>query len=314
MNEGERGAARPWALKGKGGALGGEFRWRATEKEKGVKLGEALAGYLGILQQEAADLIDFGAVHVRGRLERDPCAALSGGEEIFVVFPSYGTSRFYEIDPSRVIFRDRYLLAYDKEAGVPSQQLPYDAYNNVFAALVRHLSGQKTGGRHAALHHRLDMETSGVLLFSLDKKANEPIARAFREGKVKKEYLARVEGGCEVDSWTCEEDIGKVGGKYKAVGRGQGKGARTFFRVLGRQEEGGSLVLAVPTTGRTHQIRIHLALAGRPVMGDRAYGAKSCDRLHLHAWRLTLEHPVSGKVVSFEAPVPGGWPEVPGLI
>ncbi len=314
MNDEDRGPVFPRRLKRSAGSGVGpsEFRWRAGGKEKGLELAEAVSGYLAISKEKAVDLIDFGSVYVRGRMERDPSMRLSGGEEIFAAFPSYGTRRFYEIDPSRVIFRDRFLLAYDKEAGIPSQQVPFDAYNNVFAALLRFLAAEKTGGRYAALHHRLDMETSGILLFALDRKVNEPLGRAFRERKVKKEYLAWVEGFPENESWTDDSDIGKAGGKYKAVGKGEGKPARTFFTVLARQE-GRSLVSAVPVTGRTHQIRIHLARAGHPVAGDRAYGAKPDNRLYLHAWRLALKHPISGKVLNLEAPVPAGWPAVPEI-
>lgn len=217
MNEGDRGGGTP-----------AEFRWCAGGKENGLELAEVVSGFLKISREKAADLIDFGSVHVRGRTERDPLVKLRGGEEIFVVFPLCGTRRFYEIDPSRVIFRDRFILAYDKEAGIPSQQVPFDAYNNVFAALVRRLLAEKSGGRYVALHHRLDMETSGLLLLALDRKANEPLGRAFRESEVKKEYLAWVEGYPEKDTWTGEADIGKVRGKYKAVGKGLGKQARTF--------------------------------------------------------------------------------------
>ena len=97
--------------------------------------------------------------------------------------------------------------------------------------------------------------------------------------------------------------LGKSGGKYTAVKKGEGKKAETLFRVL-RREEDRTLVLASPLTGRTHQIRIHLAEAGHPVVGYRAYGAKPDRRLYLHAWRLTLKHPVPGEPISFEAPVP----------
>jgi 23S rRNA pseudouridine1911/1915/1917 synthase len=242
-------------------------------------------------------------------MARDPALRLCGGEEIRAVFPSLGIRRFYEIAPSRVIFRDRFLLAYDKEAKIASQQVPFDAYNNVFEALIRYLSPQKGAVPYVGLHHRLDMETSGLLLFSLDRKANEPLARAFRERTVKKQYLAWVEGFPQKDCWTCEAEIAKVGGKYKTVGKGAGKQARTLFNVLGRKD-GRSLVLAVPLTGRTHQIRIHLALAGHPVAGDRAYGAKPDQRLFLHAWRLTLKHPDSGFALDLQAPVPAGWPDV----
>ena len=309
MTEEDREPVSPWRRKKSGGFGGGpsEFRWRAGGKDTGVMLREAVSGYLRISGEEAADLVDFGSVQVRGRMERDPSILLSGGEEIFVSYPAYGTERFFEIDPSRLIFRDRYLLAYDKEAGIPSQQVPFDAYNNVFAALPRYLSAEKSGGRYCALHHRLDMETSGLLLFALDRKANEPLGKAFSERGVKKEYLAWVEGYPEDDSWTDDSNIGKTGGKYRALS--SGKEARTFFSVLGRRE-GRSLVLAVPFTGRTHQIRIHLARAGHPVAGDRAHGAKPDRRLYLHAWRLTLVHPISGKVLNLEAPIPVGWPDV----
>jgi len=279
------------------------FKWRTRAQDKGLRLGEAVSSYLRIPKGEAADLIDFGSVYVRGRIERNPSIILSGEEEISATFPPYGIRRFYEIDPARVIFRDRFLFIYDKEAGIPSQQTPYDAYNNVFAALFRHLAREQATGCYAALHNRLDRETSGVLLFALEKGVNESLGRVFQERRVKKEYLAWVEGAPKDDSWTSDSDIGKVGGKYTAVRKGEGKKAQTLFRVL-RRGEGRTLVLASPLTGRTHQIRIHLAEAGHPAAGDRAYGAKPDKRLYLHAWRLTLKHPVSGKLLSFEAPVP----------
>ena len=288
------------------------FRWRSGAQDKDLSLEEAVSDYLRIPKGKAADLIDFGSVYVRGSIERNPSMQLSGGEAICVTFPPYGIRRVYEIDPLRVIFRDRFLFAYDKEAGIPSQQTPYDAYNNVFAALLRHLAGEETSGRYAAPHNRLDRETSGVLLFSLEKRINGSLGRAFQERRIKKEYLAWVEGVPKNDSWTSDSEIGKVGGKYSAVRKGEGRKAETLFRVL-RREEGRTLVLASPLTGRTHQIRIHLAEAGHPAAGDRAYGAKPDRRLYLHAWRLRLEHPVSGKHISFEAPVPADWPVIERL-
>ena len=119
------------------------FRWRTRAEDKGLSPSEAVSDYLKIPKDEAAGLIDFGSVYVRGRIERNPSTILSGDEEISVTFPAYGIRRFYEIDPARIIFRDRFILAYDKEAGIPSQQVPDDAYNNVFAALLRHLAGSK---------------------------------------------------------------------------------------------------------------------------------------------------------------------------
>jgi len=285
------------------------FRWRTRAQHKGLSLGEAVSDYLRVPKGEAAGLIDFGSVYVRGRIERNPSMILSGGEEISAAIPAYGIRRFYEIDPARVILRDRFIVVYDKEAGIPSQQTPYDAYNNVFAALLRHLAGEQTTDSYAAIHNRLDRETSGVLLFALEKRVNEPLGRAFQQRRVKKEYLAWVEGAPKNDSWTSDSEIGKIGGKYTAVSKGEGRKAETLFRVL-RREAGRALVMASPLTGRTHQIRIHLAEAGHPAAGDRAYGAKPDKRLYLHAWRLMLKHPVSGEHLCLEAPVPADWPAV----
>jgi 23S rRNA pseudouridine1911/1915/1917 synthase len=279
------------------------FKWRIGEEQKGLGLSRALSLFLKIPADEACDLIDFGAVFVKGRVERNPSMILAGREEISVTFPPRGTRRFYEIEPGRIIFRDRFLLAYDKEAGIPSQQVPYDAYNNVFAALLRYLAKERNPAPYAAMHHRLDKETSGVLLFALEKRANKSLSLSFRERRVKKEYLAWVEGSPREDSWMSDMDIGKVGGEYKAVRQGEGKEARTVFRVL-RREESRTLVLAEPLTGRTHQIRIHLAESGHPIQGDRSYGAKPDRRLYLHARRLTLKHPVYRTPVILESPAP----------
>jgi 23S rRNA pseudouridine1911/1915/1917 synthase len=270
-------------------------------------LSEVVSEHLKVTEGEAAALIEFGSVCVEGRKEHNPSTTLRGGEEVCVVFPPYGVQRFYEIDPGRVVFRDRFVLIYDKEAGIPSQQTPCDGYNNVFAALLRYLAQEKTSGNYAAIHNRLDKETSGLLVFSLDKKANEPLGRAFRQRRVKKEYLAWVEGVPEKDSWTHISEIGKTRGKYTSVSKGEGRRAETFFRVI-RREKHRALLLANPLTGRTHQIRIHLAEAGHPALGDRAYGAKPDRRLYLHAWRLTLKHPISGRPLTLEAPEPADWP------
>lgn len=285
---------------------GSSFKWLACPEERDLRLSRAVSDFLRIPEEKAADLIDFGSVYVQGRLERETSRRLAGGEEISVTFPPYGVRRTYEINPGRVIHRDRTLLAYDKEAGIPSQQTPYDAYNNIFAALLRFLSAGGSRRPYAALHHRLDRETSGLMLFALDPRANTALGKAFQQKQVKKDYLAWVERTTESDSWRCDAEIGKTGRGYRAMPKGKGKKATTLFRVLYR-EQNRSLVLASPLTGRTHQIRIHLAESGHPVAGDRAYGASPAARLFLHAWRIAVKHPASGEELCLAAPIPSGW-------
>ncbi|MCE5335933.1 MAG: hypothetical protein LLG06_15235 [Desulfobacteraceae bacterium] len=288
------------------------FTWRVDGGKTGLILREEVSRFLKLSLEESEALIDFGSVYVRGRMERNPGRILEEAETVSVTFPPYGVKRFYELNPVRILFRDRHLLAYDKEPGTPSQQTPYDAYNNIFAALLRFLRREGSRKTYAALHHRLDLETSGLMLFALEAGVNARLGRIFERKNCRKEYLAWIEGCPDLRSWTCDAEIGKIGGKYRAVGKGKGKSAETVFRLLHRDGDR-SLVWACPLTGRTHQIRIHLAETGHPVSGDRMYGAKRAERLYLHAWRLSLDHPVTGKPLRLEAAVPPEWnvpPEV----
>lgn len=325
------------------------FKWSAREEEGGSRLDQIVSTQLGLPLAEVADLIDFGSVYVQGRIERNPSRKINGGDTISVTFPSRGPNRFFEIDPKRIVYRDSFLLAYDKEAGIPSQQVPSDAYNNVYSALLRFLENEGGPDRYAALHHRLDRETSGLMLFALKQKVNKALGSAFQEKLVRKEYLAWIEGHPGSDQWTTEMDITKIGGRYCAAPNGKGKTAATEFRVLfrgnGEQNEifgptedhalpdgvnaltraadeksnrehlrgKCALVLATPLTGRTHQIRIHLAAAGHPILGDQLHGGRPGRRLMLHAFRLVLRHPALKSPLILEAPVPEDFPVPPGL-
>ena len=279
------------------------LQWNVDAPSEGSTLSSYLAEHLLLDDGDALDLIDFGSVRIEGRLERDPSRRLLSGEEIRVYQPWGGTRRSYELDPGRILFRDAVLLAYDKEAGIPSQQTPSDAYNNLYAAVLRSLRRESGKDSYAALHHRLDRDTSGVMLFVLDRSANKRVGDAFQNREVKKEYLAWVRGAPAAEEWESSEDIGRRDGRYIACKKEQGKPALTKFRVLHR-ETGRSLVLAMPQTGRTHQIRLHLAAAGHPVLGDRLYGGDPASRLHLHAFRLKLLHPVSRSELVLTAPFP----------
>lgn len=294
--------------KGKGAPAGpSHLQWSVEEEAEGACLADYLARQLLLNEEDARDLIDFGSVQIGGRQERDPGRRLSSGQEVRVYRPWGGTRRFYEIDPARILFRDRTLFAYDKEPGIPSQQTPSDAYNNLFAAVIRRISKEGAKAPYVALHHRLDRETSGVMVFALDRSANRKLGDAFQRHEVKKEYLAWVQGRPAPDEWVGSEDIGRKDGRYCTCPQGRGKSAETLFRVIHRDEDR-SLVSAMPLTGRTHQIRLHLAAAGFPVLGDRLYGGRPSGRLYLHAHRLRLAHPADGSELTLTAPVPADWP------
>lgn len=281
--------------------------WQVDAGHKGLSLGESVAAQLYISVDVSRDLIDFGSVQIDGRAERDPGRKLNGGEQVKVFWPKDGIHRWYEVDGRRILYHDRHLLAYDKESGIPSQQTPSDAYNNLFAALYRFVA-EKSVRPYLAPHHRLDGDTSGVMLFAVDQSVNRKLGNAFKHHNIAKDYLAWVEGYPKRDEWIAREDIGRKAGSYRTFPQGQGKSAETWFKVLLRREDR-SFIWARPRTGRTHQIRLHLASSGHPVIGDRLYGTASTQRLLLHAYRLSLLHPATDQPLVLTAPVPADWPE-----
>lgn len=261
----------------------------------------------------AAELTAFGALWLDDRPCLDPDHRLAGHQSFRLNSPAYGPVRFYEADPDRVVFEDRDLLIYNKESGRPSQAVPHDAHNNVLAALGRLLERRGERAARLWLLHRLDADTSGLLMLAKNKEAAGRMGRAFQEGRVAKEYLCLGLGAePERDSFSVEAPIAKEGRRYLVRPQGPGLAARTDFRVLGRADQAPEahgwssfLFLAAPLTGRTHQIRLHLAWAGWPLVGDRFYGRRSAPpapRLMLASASLTFGHPGTGRETRVELP------------
>ncbi len=155
-----------------------------------------------------------------------------------------------------------------------------------------------------AIHNRLDLEVSGILLFSIDRSVNRKISEMFASRSVKKYYLLLAEGNPPADEWICDKSIAKIDGKYTCVDEpSKGKAAKTHFKLLSRKDSH-LLILAEPVTGRTHQIRLHLLASGLRLYGDRLYGGPPAGRIMLHGWRMELKHPKTGNRVLLEAPIP----------
>lgn len=256
---------------------------------------------VGLSRGMTRALIDFGAVWVNGKVCRRQSQVLQKQDKVTIQAPAYGPVRFYEADQNRIIYEDEYILAYDKEAGIPCQQTPYDGYNHLFGAL-----GRLRKDKYLALHHRLDGPTSGVMVFSINKKANRGLSHAFKKGPMEKNYLAVLKGTPPDDEWSMNNPIAKRKGGYFCPSDGRGKHAETIFKVLFRGKEQ-TLVQARPMTGRTHQIRLHAAACGRPVIGDREYGDGRGARLMLHASSLALDHPCTGEPLIIETKIPQGF-------
>lgn len=151
--------------------------------------------------------------------------------------------------------------------------------------------------------HRLDRETSGCLVMARTPEGQRQVSRAFAEGRIQKEYLAVVVGTLP-DAGEIDIPIGEW--KRGRVQIGRGRPAQTRFEVRWRAN-GRIGVLVRPLTGRTHQIRAHLASLGAPLLGDPTYGGPDADRLYLHAWRVHLPAWAGGEELRIEAPIPPGF-------
>lgn len=188
----------------------------------------------------------------------------------------------------RAVFRDRWLLVVDKPSGMASQPDEDGSGRDMFTLMSRR-------ERYVGLHHRLDQPASGLIVVALDPTVNASLAGLFFNHQVERTYLAILAGDALV-----------AGQKLVWDKPLEGVPAVTDVEVLGT---GGGMIAARFTlqTGRNHQIRQHAAMAGVPIVGDRRYGGDAgtwLERLALHAARLRLTHPVTGKVMTWTAPLP----------
>jgi 23S rRNA pseudouridine1911/1915/1917 synthase len=275
----------------------------------GSALEPFLAKALGVKAEEARRLVERGAVYLQGKRCKAPGTKLSAGQSLMVVLEEAGRSALEAPAPPPpmppVLLEDGHLIAVDKPAGINAQPSPGSEGDSLLDVVSRKL------GRTAGLVHRLDRETSGVTVFGKTAQATSALAAQFREGTAKKRYLA-VAGPKLPPSGVIDLPLSKDPsrpGKFRALKGAQGVPAVTEFITLHRGADF-SLVALFPQTGRTHQLRVHLAALEAPIAGDSRYGGPkeagggSVARCLLHAQGLRLAHPHSGAPLLLEAPVP----------
>jgi len=223
-----------------------------------------------------------------------------------------------------ILYRDPDIIVVNKPVGVPTHAPdPRDPYPGDALRIVQ----AQTGLPYLGMHQRLDAETSGVLLFAARKAANKALAAAFEGRQIRKVYLALVHGVPRESAGLIDAPIARDrDGRYRVTSRSdrRGKPARTRYRVIGKGKAFApanltgrnaspdttfpnyTLLEVIPETGRSHQIRVHLAHIGLPVVGDPLYGPddRPVPRLCLHAHQLTLPHPATGERITFTAPPP----------
>lgn len=265
---------------------------------------------LSLSRNRLKALFEAEAVRVDGRKVKKG-ASLAVGQTVLVELQDAPSGAVADAGVSLVIlFEDEALLAIDKPAGVPTQPIEPGETGTIANALVAKQPDLAQVGddpREAGLCHRLDVETSGVLLAAKTKAAWKAMRAAFSEpGGVDKRYLALVRGPL-ADEGEIELPLVHAGDHVRPALEGEeARPARSSFRVLARKGVV-SLVEVRLFTGVLHQVRAHLAAVGAPIVGDTRYGGRTVEglsRFFLHAASLEFEHPVSRRVVRVESPLP----------
>ncbi len=291
--------------------------------EAGARLDQFLARRLGWSRARLQKLLKAGRVTVRGQA-RPASYRVRAGDAVQVSVPPPAPSNLAaEPLPLDLIYEDRDLLVVNKPPGLVVHPAPGHRGGTLMNALLYHCPELTEIGEvsRPGLVHRLDKDTSGLLVVAKTALAHESLVRQFQAREVGKLYVALVWGRLPEPAGRIEKEVGRhptQRQKMSAHPR-RGKAAVTLWRL--RREYPGPLSLAElePKTGRTHQLRVHLASEGHPVLGDATYGGgvsrlAGAPRLKdlkplvrrqlLHAWRLSLTHPRTGEDISWEAPLP----------
>jgi len=225
------------------------------------------------------------------------------------------SDRPFHLTSRAVLFRDGALLAVDKPPGLPTHATADPSRPSLVGHVERFLL-EMGAGTYIAVHQRLDRDTSGVVLFAIDPRANEGLSRAFSGRGVEKTYVALTARPAIVPRRGLRVSVplsapGPGGGRRVSVGGEGALPAETEIAVLEVLADA-LLVEARPRTGRKHQVRAHLAQAGMPILGDAVYGGAGgrAPRLMLHARRLALPHPLTGQPLMIESPLPADFEAV----
>lgn len=287
---------------------------RTFDAPSGERLDVAIAIALTMSRTYAKELVSEGYVTIDGRPVGKAATKLTGDEIVQVLIPPPRPMRVEPEDiPLDIIYQDDMLAAINKPPGLVAHPTATLRTGTVVNALLGRMELSKERlfdpdeeAYRPGIVHRLDKDTSGVMVVAKTDEAHRHLSNSFKKRFTSKEYVAIVVGTLD-DDVEVEAAIGRhpVRRQSMTVGGENAKTASTAFRVLARTT-GHVLVKARPRSGRTHQIRVHLAHLGAPVLADAVYGQPSgfIERQALHAYRLSLPHPRDNDAITFTAQVP----------
>ena len=301
---------------------------RADEAAAGQRLDRWLAASLeAVSRSRVKALVEAGCVRLAGATITDPSMRVKPGQVIELTLPEPETPAPQpEAVPLTILYEDRDLVVLDKPAGMAVHPAPGSPAGTLVNALIAHCGDSLSGiggVRRPGIVHRLDKDTTGVMVVAKTDAAHQHLARQFAERTVERVYLALVWG---LPSPLADSIAGAIGRdprdrKRMAVVEGRGKPAETRYAVRHAYGLAAAVISCQLLTGRTHQIRVHLAAIGHPLIGDATYGRVTAARLKrlpptaqsvvrafprqaLHAAVLGFEHPRTGERLRFETPAP----------
>jgi 23S rRNA pseudouridine1911/1915/1917 synthase len=301
---------------------------RLEPAHAGWRLDRALAAAVPTLSRERLKaLIRSGAVEADGKPLRDPATKVRGEEALRVAVPEPAPAHNKPQDiPLSIVFEDDHLLVIDKPAGLVVHPAAGNLDGTLVNALLHHCGGSLSGIGGVArpgIVHRIDKDTSGLLVVAKTDVAHEGLAKQFAAHSIGRRYLAIVNGVPKVREGTIDAPLARSSANRKKIaiveGR-RGKRAVTHWKRLNILNDA-ALVECRLETGRTHQVRVHMASIGHPMLGDPVYSRPGkthgkllkelkFHRQALHAAHLEFTHPVTRRSLSFESPMPADMQEL----
>lgn len=296
-----------------------KLNWVVSPEESGIKLQAFLKSKLNqnVSARQIKQQVDAGSCQINGKVERFSSKIIGRGDRIVFFKPTEVASKVTKLSSvtfdssERVLYSDNELIVYDKPAGFSSED-------------PRLLSFIKSYGSSAQLVHRLDRDTTGVLIFARNQAVTEAMLALFKQRQIKKTYLAIVDGVPASSQGTIDNFLGKISvyqGQtiYGEMARDKGGlSAKTSWSKKKTGKEA-SLIVCHPETGRTHQLRVHLSSIGHPILGDYQYGRSfKCPfrppRMLLHAYEIAFENPITRQPIKVVAKLPTDFNEAESLL
>ncbi len=307
----------------------GESIIEGTIARDGERLDKALAAASGLSRERVKALMGEGRIELAGRPASQPSHKPAAGAPFRISVPrAIPAEAAAQAIPLAIVHEDEHLIVIDKPAGLVVHPAAGNLDGTLVNALLHHCKGQLSGIGGVArpgIVHRIDKDTSGLLVVAKCDAAHEGLARQFADHSIERAYLAIASGHPAPPTGTVRGNIGRSSANRKKmamVDDGRGKHAVTHYKLLERLN-GASLVECRLETGRTHQVRVHMASIGHPLLGDPLYGRPSAHlrpilaslgfrRQALHAATLGFDHPVSGQKLRFVSALPDDLVELKG--